>query len=74
MKIHRRIPMSLRELRNPTLALGPRQNILLKCQEMIPKKDLVELIIYQKLVNQSILFTRLKRLKWSETKCRFYDP
>jgi hypothetical protein len=31
MKFHRRLPMTLRELRNPTLALGPRRNVLLKC-------------------------------------------
>ena len=46
MKAPRRLPMSLRELQNPTLALGPRRNILLKCPDVIPKKDLVDLIIY----------------------------
>jgi len=66
--------MSLRELRNPTLALGPRRNILLKCEDLIPKIDLVDLAIYLRLVDLSVLFMRLRRLKWSDDKCRFYDP
>ena len=74
MLYRRRLAPNFAELCNPLLAYGPRKNILLKLSNTNAKRDLIDLCIYKRLVEQSVLFERLRRLRWSDLKRRFYDP